>query len=66
MAKIPFRIEHFTVDSYANAWFVNTNSLDYKFEIYYQPQIYFYVGVILSGLSVLLIIFIYAKNSKRN
>ena len=64
--KIPFRIEHFTVDSYANAWFVNTNSLDYKFEIYYQPQIYFYVGVILSGLSVLLIIFIYAKNSKRN
>jgi len=64
--QIPFRADHFTIDSYANAWFIDTGGLNYKFEIYYQPQIFFNIGLLISGLSVIFIFIIYAKNIKKN
>lgn len=44
--------KHFTVDGYANGWFVMDSNLK-KFRIEYMPQSVFYKAAIFSGLSVL-------------
>lgn len=65
-SKIKFVSEHFTIDSYANAWFIDTGGQDYKFEIIYSPQKYFIFGVIFSILTILIIILLYIKHDYRN
>ncbi len=63
--KIQNRVDHFSINLYANAWYVDTVNQDFKFEIYYDPQKYFNIGIIMSITSVICIIFAYAKNYKK-
>lgn len=57
--KIRYRADHFTVDLYANAWYIDTVNQDFKFEIYYDPQKYFNVGMLITVVSILSIIGFY-------
>jgi hypothetical protein len=41
---------HFSVDTFANGWIIDTQG-SYDVEIYYQPQNYFYTGLVVSVIS---------------
>ncbi|KKM67900.1 hypothetical protein LCGC14_1466450, partial [marine sediment metagenome] len=41
--------KHFSVNGYANAWYIDKQS-DQDITLYYWPQTLFYIGLILSGL----------------
>ena len=43
---------HFSVNGYANAWYLNSEKTEQKLKIYYQPQQYFVLGAIASGLTI--------------
>lgn len=47
--------KHFIVNGYANAWYIDPQELgmaDYfTITIYFKPQSYFYIGLIISGLT---------------
>lgn len=64
--KIRYRADHFTVDLYANAWYIDTVNQDFKFEIYYDPQKYFNIGVFISLLSFVTIISFYVFHKNKN
>lgn len=64
--KIQNRADHFTVDLYANAWYIDTLNKDFKFEIYYDPQKYFNFGVVISLISISTIVFLYLSHEKRH
>jgi hypothetical protein len=55
-SKIRFVEEHFTIDSYSNAWFIDTGGIDYRFEIIYFPQRHFILGVAISTFTIFTII----------
>jgi len=48
---------HFVVNGYANGWYIDPQELgtgeNFTITLYYNPQSYFYVGVIISGLAFL-------------
>lgn len=54
--KIRSRTDHFSINFYANAWYIDTAGQDFKFEIYYDPQKYFNIGLFVTAVSVLSII----------
>lgn len=59
------KISHFTANYYANAWYIDSNSPNYKFTIYYKPQILLKIGYIISGITIIAsIYFVYARKSK--
>jgi hypothetical protein len=45
---------HFLVNGYANAWYINPEELnvneDFTVTLYFKPQSYFYVGLIILGI----------------
>jgi len=47
--------EHFTVNGYANAWYIDPGKLgtgaEFSVTLYFQPQSSFYLGWIISGLT---------------
>jgi hypothetical protein len=43
---------HFKVDTFANGWLIDKKG-SYDVEIYYQPQNYLYVGLVITAVSVL-------------
>lgn len=49
---------HFIVNGYANAWYIDPQSTgqNFTFTLYYKPQSYFYMGLIISGISFILCI----------
>lgn len=63
-------LKHFIVNGYANSWWVDSfdENGNTEIEIKYMTQYYFYIGVIISGLSILIMIFlsINEKYKKRN
>jgi hypothetical protein len=58
---------HFTINSFANAWYIEGAPGDYKFTITYKPQSLLKVGYILTGISVLAVLsyYIYEKRYKQ-
>jgi len=49
---------HFMINGYANAWYIPNEVNETEFEIYYQPQNIYYLGIFVSiGTIVLLIIY---------
>lgn len=46
--------KHFSINLYANAWFLENMPEYYTFEIYYKPQTLFSVGLWVSGLTLLI------------
>lgn len=58
------RADHFSINLYANAWYIDTVNKDFKFEIYYNPQKYFNIGVVISLISIAMVIFLYLINKK--
>lgn len=46
--------KHFTLDSYANGWFLNDTPADYNFEIYYKPQKLFNLGIVILVSTIIL------------
>jgi len=46
---------HFVVNSYANGWYIDPQALstgdDFTITIYFKPQSYFYISLIVSGLT---------------
>jgi len=48
--------KHFIVNGYANAWYIDPQNLDMNKDItvtiYYKPQTYFYIGLIITGLTL--------------
>ena len=55
--KKPLEAEHRLVNGYANGWYIEPDRLgeDPAFAIYFFPQSFFYLGLGISGLSLLLI-----------
>ena len=54
--KSIFGENHFKVNGYANAWYVDPSLLgkeDFTLTIYYKPQSYYYMGIIISMLTLL-------------
>ena len=53
--------DHFKVDGYANAWYVKPQELGvsetFTITLYFNPQSYFYIGLIISGLTFIGCIF---------
>ncbi|MBI9030491.1 hypothetical protein JEZ13_00605 [bacterium] len=49
---------HFVVDTYANAWYIDPHKLDtgenFIATIYYMPQTYFIIGLVISGFTIFL------------
>jgi hypothetical protein len=47
--------KHFLVNGYANAWYIDTQKLgtgeNFTVTLYFKPQSYFYIGLIISGLT---------------
>ncbi len=47
--------KHFLVNGYANAWYIDPNELgtgeNFTITLYFKPQSYFYIGLIISGLT---------------
>lgn len=58
--------QHFSANSYANAWYIDTTEQSYKFKIYYEPQKIFLTGILLSFTSALLVAIYYLYNRLRN
>ncbi|GFP37883.1 hypothetical protein HKBW3S44_01563 [Candidatus Hakubella thermalkaliphila] len=47
---------HFLVNGYANAWYIDPQEVgkeDFTLTLYFLPQSYFYIGLIISGLAFL-------------
>jgi len=47
---------HFLVNGYANAWYIDPKEVgkqDFTLTLYFLPQSYFYIGLIISGLTLL-------------
>lgn len=46
---------HFVVNGYANAWYIDPKELgtgkNFTITLYFKPQSYFYIGLIISGLT---------------
>lgn len=46
---------HLVVNSYANAWYIDPQKLgtgeNFSITLYFKPQFYFYIGLIISGLT---------------
>lgn len=47
---------HFSANLYANAWYLANVPPNYRVEIYYQPQKLYYLGILVSGLSILALV----------
>ncbi len=45
---------HVMVDGFANGWIINTPGV-YDVEVYYMPQGYFYIGLVITGGTILII-----------
>ncbi len=58
--------QHFSINAYANGWYIDTEEPDYTFKIYYEPQTIFLTGAVLSFVSVILVIAYYLYNRLRN
>jgi len=47
--------DHFVVNGYANAWYINPQELgtgeNFTITLYFKPQSYFYVGIVISVLT---------------
>lgn len=54
--KLDVDAPHFSVDLYANAWYVPQGLGTYKVKIYYQPQRLFYLGSLISAISVITLV----------
>ena len=66
--KRPEKMElpHFSVNLYANGWFFEKTSEKYFFEIYYQPQRLFNLGLVIIGSIVLISIgYFFLKKYRR-
>lgn len=59
---------HFTANMYANAWFIETSPNDYKFRLYYKPQTWRYLGLVISIITLCAAIsyFIYEKHIQKS
>lgn len=44
--------KHFKVNGYSNAWYIEEPG-DYKLIVFFEPQKYFYIGLIISALTIL-------------
>jgi hypothetical protein len=48
---------HFIANGYANAWYINPEEYgrgeNFTVTLYYKPQSYFYIGLIISGLTLI-------------
>lgn len=55
---------HFTVDGYANGWYLPANPRGYKITIYYKPQLYFYLGATLSMIALLAVGLVFLKKNR--
>jgi len=51
---IKMNLPHFSVNLYANGWFFENTPEKYFFEIYYQPQNLYSIGLTISGLVLLI------------
>ncbi len=66
--EIIFDARHFSIDTYANAWYIDAPYEDYKFQIYYQPQIFFNIGLTITLVFLSIVFgayFIYERNYKK-
>lgn len=47
--------KHFVVNGYANGWYIDPHELgtgeNFTVTLYFKPQSYFYIGLIISGLT---------------
>ncbi|CAN5301182.1 hypothetical protein BH10PAT1_BH10PAT1_2970 [soil metagenome] len=57
------KISHFTINTFANAWYVENVNGSYKFTIKYEPQNLFNAGYVLTSVSfvVVLLYFVFQK-----
>jgi len=49
---------HFIVNGYANAWYINATNISQKtltLTIFFYPQIFFYIGLIISSLTIIIL-----------
>jgi hypothetical protein len=56
--KTPFDIPHFTVNGFSNGWFIPQGGDIQTYEIYYQPQNLFKVGIFISIVTLTAVIVI--------
>jgi hypothetical protein len=60
---------HFIINGFANAWYLGPSDVDgatdYSLTIKYRPQKFFYLGLIISGLSLGFALIILFKKSKK-
>ncbi len=47
------QVRHFTINGYANGWYVSGAPASYEFEIYYLPQYLRMVGIVLSTIAII-------------
>lgn len=59
-----FNDKHFKVNSYANAWLIDQPGT-YKLRLVYKPQTFFYYGVLISFLSVIVFL-VYLKMERKD
>ena len=52
-SSVPTRPLHFSVNLYANGWYIAGAPKDYTFRIYYKPQRVFYAGLAATGMFIL-------------
>ncbi|KKU10008.1 MAG: hypothetical protein UX13_C0023G0008 [Candidatus Woesebacteria bacterium GW2011_GWB1_45_5] len=47
-SRLDIPVRHFTINAYANAWYIEGAPSNYSFKIYYKPQTLFNLGMTLS------------------
>lgn len=66
--RINQKTRHFSINLYANGWYIEGAPADYKFEIYYKPQRLFLFGIVIALIMVSVsgLLFIYKTLAGKN
>lgn len=63
-SKIDLKTPHFSVNIYANAWYIEGTPDSYKFKIYYKPQNFYWMGLSISALTLIFSTLVFLKDLK--
>lgn len=50
--RLPIKNQHLSANLFANAWYIDNASENYKFEIFYKPQRLFWLGSLISLITL--------------
>lgn len=60
-SRIKVNPPHFSANAYANAWYIEGVNNPYKLEIFYKPQRLYWIGSVISILTIILVTFLFIR-----